>query len=61
MKIYISIDIHSPFQPNRILLQIPSRIRPVIPVKVVMRLRFLIVIMPRESQAHFYVLLNDLR
>ena len=47
--------------PNRIALQIPSRIRPVIPVKVVMRLRFLVIILPRESQVHFYVLLNDLR
>ena len=26
-----------------------------------MRLRFLVVILPRESQAHFYVLLDDLR
>ena len=49
-----------PFQPNRIALQIPSRIRPVIPVKVVMRLRFLVVILPRESQAHLNVPLDDL-
>ena len=42
----------SPFNPIGITLDIPSKVRSVIPMEVVMRVGLLIKVLPRQSQVH---------